>query len=63
MTEKDANIFAQEVVGYSVAELQKAGKDAMNGNGQALKDMIENIATHTQTTPEKVSSMMTEIFF
>ena len=63
LTDKDANVFAVSVIGKNLIEVEGAVKESMQGNSGSLSSMIQDIATHNNTSPENVNAMITEIFF
>ena len=63
LTEKDANVFAVSVIGKNLKDVEAAVKSSMQGDSASLNAMLQEIATHNNTSPEKVNTIISEIFF
>jgi flagellar biosynthesis/type III secretory pathway protein FliH len=63
LTDKDANAFAKEIIGTSLKDVDAAVRASLKGNSEMLNVMIDDIATHNQTSTEKVNAMISQIFF
>lgn len=63
LTEKDANVFAVEVIGKNLKEVEAAVSESLKGESAKLDQMLKDIAGHNQTTPENVNRIIGEIFF
>lgn len=63
LTEKDANVFSVAVIGKSLKDVEKAVKESMQGNSENFKSMLDEIAAHNKTSPEKINQIISEVFF
>lgn len=59
LTEKERNFFSTELLGVNFKNAQKA---LTSGNTQDLNDLLEKAAEKNGTSPEQISSILTEIF-
>lgn len=59
LTEKERNFFSTELLGVNF----KNAKNALtSGNAQDLNDLLEKAADKNGTSPEQISSILTELF-
>src|SRR5690606_9360613 len=63
LTEKDANVFAVEVIGKNLKVVEAAVSKSLKGESSELNQLLGEIAGHNQTTPENVNKIIGEIFF
>ena len=63
LTEKDAELFAVGVIGTSLKNVEKAMEKSMKGDSELFNNLLSDIATHNDTTPEKVNGIISTIFF
>ena len=63
LTEKDANVFAVEVIGKNLKDVEVAVSKSLKGESDDLKTMLNDIAKHNKTTPENVNKIIGEVFF
>ncbi len=59
LTEKERNFFSTELLGVNFKNAQNA---LTSGNAQDLNDLLEKAAEKNGTSPEQISSILTEIF-
>jgi len=63
LTEKDAELFAVGVMGASMKDVEVAMKKSMKGESELFDKLLNDIASHNGTTPEKVNGIISQIFF
>jgi hypothetical protein len=63
LTEKDADIFASEVIGVNFKNVEIAVKESMRGNSSLLDKVLGEIAHKNGTSPENMNAMISSIFF
>lgn len=63
LTEKDADIFSVAVIGKSIKDVERAVKESVQGNSENFKVMLDEIAKHNKTSPEKINQIISEVFF
>jgi flagellar biosynthesis/type III secretory pathway protein FliH len=62
LTEKDANVFAVEVIGKNMKEVEVAVKESMNGNSALLDEVLATIGTTNGLSSENTMEIITTIF-
>lgn len=63
LTQKDAEVFAKEVIGADLNSINEAVSKSLKGESSDLDKMLVNIADHNQTSPENVNRIIMELFF
>lgn len=63
LTDKDANVFAVEVIGKNLKDIETAVTKSLKGESEDFKSMLNDIAKHNETSPENVNKIIGEIFF
>jgi flagellar biosynthesis/type III secretory pathway protein FliH len=63
LTDKDAELFATNVIGIDIKSIENALAKSMKGDSKLLNELLKSVAVHNETSPEKVNQIITEIFF
>jgi hypothetical protein len=62
MSEKDAEVFSKELIGFDLALVRGAVKDSMKGNSTKLNDLMDKASKTMGTSPEQLNKMISKIF-
>lgn len=62
LTEKDADVFAVEVIGKNMKEVEVAVKESMKGNSVLLDEVLATVGTTNGISSENTMEIITTIF-
>lgn len=62
LTAEDTNAYATELVGADMKSIEKAYEGVMKGDSSAYNAVLAKAAAKNEVSPEKMSSIMTELF-
>ncbi len=63
LTAEDTNAYASELIGANVSTIVKAYENSMKGDISGYQSVMQAAAAKNETSPEKMSQIMTELFF
>ena len=63
MTDADADVFAQEILGVSISEAKAAYQSSVEGDTASMNALIDVAADTNGTSPEHVNKLIEKVFF
>lgn len=62
LTAEDTNAYASEIVGADMKSIEKAYEGVMKGDASSFNAVLAKAAAKNEVSPEKMSSIMSELF-
>ena len=62
LTSEDTNAYASEIIGANFSEISKAYEGSLKGDLGAFQSVMEKAAAKNEVSPEKMASIVTQLF-